>query len=219
MKLSISEENHIKGIYHLQQDDSVATTNALAAHLQTKAASVTDMLKKLTSKKLLHYERYRGFTLTEKGSRMALGIIRRHRLWEYFLADKLGFEWDKVHAIAEELEHVSSDELVLRLGNYLGNPTTDPHGDPIPDAEGRMPQVKQMNLLEIPLHKSVMVSAVGNHDPEMLEMLTHYGIAIGTKLKIKKQFAFDGSLELIINHQTCTISGQVAKNIFVRYGN
>jgi DtxR family transcriptional regulator, Mn-dependent transcriptional regulator len=217
MNFSVSEENYIKGIYHLQQDAGSVNTNALAGHLQTKAASVTDMLKKLSAKKLLHYRRYKGFTLNERGTRAALAIVRRHRLWEYFLVEKLGFDWEKVHAIAEDLEHVSSDELIVRLGNYLGNPQTDPHGDPIPDGDGNLPVIPQINLNAIPLNKLLKVSSVSDQSPAMLEMMNHYGISIGCRLKATKHFAFDGSLEISINKQTCIISGQVAKNIFVHY--
>ncbi len=217
MNFSISEENYIKGIYHLQQETGSVNTNALAAHLHTKAASVTDMLKKLSAKKLLHYKPYKAFTLNEKGTKAALAIVRRHRLWEYFLVEKLGFDWDKVHAIAEELEHVSSDELITRLGNYLGNPQTDPHGDPIPDSEGNLPVIAQVNLAALPLNKQLKVSAVSDQSPAMLEMMNHYGISIGSRIKVSRHFAFDGSLEIIINKQTCIISGQVAKNIFVHY--
>lgn len=217
MKFSVSEENYIKGIYHLQHQNGSANTNALAGHLQTKAASVTDMLKKLSAKKLLHYQPYKGFTLTEKGNKAALMIVRRHRLWEFFLVEKLGFDWDKVHAIAEELEHVGGDELIERLGNYLGNPLTDPHGDPIPDSQGRMPIIAQVTLCDLPLNKLLAVSAVTNQSPEMLEMLNYYGITIGSRIKVKKHFAFDGSLEIIVNKQSCVISGQAAKTIFVHY--
>ncbi len=217
MNFSVTEENYIKGIYHLQQHTGSVNTNALAQHLQTKAASVTDMLKKLSVKKILHYERYKGFRLSEKGNKVALIIVRRHRLWEYFLVEKLGFDWEKVHDIAEDLEHVSSTELIQRLGNYLGNPSTDPHGDPIPDSEGRLPLIRQANLTELPLNKMLTISAVTDQTPEMMQLLKHFGISIGTRLKIKQQFAFDGSLEVIVNRQTCTISGQVAKNIFVHH--
>ncbi len=218
MNFSVSEENYIKGIYHLQQDAGSVNTNALAGHLQTRAASVTDMLKKLSAKKLLHYRRYKGFTLNERGTRAALAIVRRHRLWEYFLVEKLGFDWDKVHDIAEELEHVSGDELITRLGDFLGNPQTDPHGDPIPDRDGKLPVIPQMNLVMIPLNKQLTVSAVSDQSPAMLELMNHYGISIGTRIKINKHFAFDGSMEITVNRQHCIISGQVAKNIFVHYG-
>src|SRR5256885_316253 len=127
MNFSVSEENYIKGIYHLQLQTGLVNTNSLALELNTKPASVTDMLKKLKQKKILQYEKYYGFKLNEEGTKVALRIIRRHRLWEYFLVSKLGFEWDKVHVIAEDLEHVSSQELIKKLDTFLGNPTIDPH--------------------------------------------------------------------------------------------
>src|SRR5436190_7412030 len=150
MNFSVSEENYIKSIYHLQQQTDTVTTNSLANELQTKPASVTDMLKKLKTKKLLEYEKYRGFRLNTNGNKVALNIVRRHRLWEYFLVTKLGFEWDKVHAIAEELEHVSSPELIEKLDNFLDYPQTDPHGDPIPDVHGKLPVIKQVSMADIP---------------------------------------------------------------------
>ena len=216
MNFSVSEENYIKSIYHLQQQQETVTTNLLAQELNTRAASVTDMLKKLQLKKLLDYEKYRGFKLNAHGNKIALTIVRRHRLWEYFLVTKLGFEWDKVHAIAEELEHVSSIELIQRLDSFLNHPQTDPHGDPIPDIHGKFIPIKQMNLGEIPEKKSVTVSSVGNQSSEMLELLKHYHIGIGTALKVIKRFAFDGSIEIKVNKQAaCILSEQVKKNIFV----
>jgi DtxR family Mn-dependent transcriptional regulator len=218
MKLTNSEENHIKCVYHLQQQTGLVNTNSLAAELQTKAASVTDMLKKLKTKKILQYEKYKGFKLTEMGKKIALTIIRKHRLWEYFLTVKLGFDWAKVHAIAEELEHISSDELIQKLDDFLGNPSFDPHGDPIPDSFGKIPTIKQYNLLQLPLKKKAVVSSVSNQSPQMLEMLKHYKIGIGTAIQITKQFSFDNSIEIKVDkHATTIISEHVAKNIFVYY--
>ncbi|MDQ6889376.1 MAG: metal-dependent transcriptional regulator [Bacteroidota bacterium] len=216
MKFSQSEENYIKSIYKLQAKTKKVNTNSLASHLNTKAASVTDMLKKLKSKKLLEYKRYYGFRLNETGNKEALKIIRRHRLWEFFLVSKLGIEWDKVHAIAEELEHVSSAELLKKLDEYLGQPKVDPHGDPIPDESGEMPEVKQVALNDFPFKKNGIVSAVSNQTNEMMKMLNHYGIGIGSQIKVLKTFDFDGSLEIKISKQpACVISGQFAQNIFV----
>jgi len=216
VNLSTSEENYIKSIYHLQLENDVVNTNALAHKLNTKAASVTDMLQKLNAKKFLHYEKYHGFKLNEKGIKIALSIIRRHRLWEYFLVDKLGFNWDKVHVIAEELEHVSSPELIKKLDTYLGTPRIDPHGDPIPDINGKLPVIKQINLYGLPLKITAIVSSVGNQSSQMLEMLKHYGIGIGSQIRVNRVFAFDGSMEIKVSKQAaCIISEQVAKNIFV----
>ncbi len=218
LNYSTSEENYIKAIFHLQKDGTV-TTNELAAELQTKPASVTDMMKKLSAKKLVHYKAYHGFTLTNEGRKVALLIIRRHRLWEYFLAEKLKFSWDEVHAVAEDLEHVSSKKLIDKLDEYLGFPRTDPHGDPIPDSNGKIETSKQVCLLEIPLNKQGTVSHVSDQSSGMLELLSHKKIGIGTKLEVKKKFSYDNSLEIKIQQQTpITISEQLAKNIFVRYG-
>ena len=218
MNYSVSEENYIKSIYHLQQQTATVTTNSLANELRTKPASVTDMLKKLQTKQLVEYEKYRGFKLNTTGNKIALGIVRRHRLWEFFLVNKLGFEWDKVHDIAEELEHVSSPELIKKLDIFLNFPQTDPHGDPIPDTNGKIAVIKQLSLAEIAAKKNVVVSSVSNQSPEMLEMLKHYHIGIGPSLKVNKQFAFDGSIEIkVVQQAPCIISEQVAKNIFVHH--
>lgn len=218
MNFSISEENYIKGIYHLQSENGLVNTNALARELNTKAASVTDMLKKLKTKKILQYEKYHGFKLNENGNKIALLIIRKHRLWEYFLVFKLGFNWDKVHVIAEELEHVSSTELIKKLDDYLGSPKMDPHGDPIPDVNGRLPFIKQVNLYELPIKLTATVSSVSDQSSQMLEMLRHYGIGIGSQIRVNKIFDFDGSMEIKVSKQAASIiSEQVAKNIFVYY--
>ena len=218
MSFTTSEENYIKRIYHLQQETGLVNTNSLAAEMQTRAASVTDMLKKLKGKKLLQYEKYKGFKLNETGKKAALDVVRKHRLWEFFLVEKLKFDWDKVHPIAEELEHISSSELVQRLDNFLGNPSFDPHGDPIPDKDGKIPVINQQNLSAIPLNKNVTVSSVSNQTVQMLEMLKHYNIALGTQLTVLKKFDFDGSLEIkVVKQINCIISEQVAKNVFVYY--
>jgi DtxR family Mn-dependent transcriptional regulator len=216
MSFTTSEENYIKSIFHLQQETGLVNTNSLAAEMQTRPASVTDMLKKLKGKKLLQYEKYKGFKLNEAGKKAALDVVRKHRLWEFFLVEKLKFDWDKVHPIAEELEHISSEELVQRLDNFLGNPSFDPHGDPIPDRNGKIPVIKQQSLSEISFKKNVTVSSVSNQAAQMLDMLKHYNIAIGTQLMVLKKFEFDGSLEIKVSKQNaCIISEQVAKNIFV----
>ncbi len=219
MNFSIAEENYIKSIYHLQQQQETVSTNAVAEALNTKPASVTDMLKRLQVKNILQYQRYKGFRLNTTGNKIALGIIRKHRLWEYFLVTQLGFEWDKVHDIAEELEHVSSHELIKRLDAFLQYPTTDPHGDPIPDGNGKIPVIHQQSITDIPVKQTVTVSSVGNQSAQMLDILKHHRIGIGSKIRINKHFSFDESIEIKVDKQPlCTISKQVAKNIFV-YGN
>jgi DtxR family Mn-dependent transcriptional regulator len=217
LNFTTSEENYLKAIFHLQEKDGTVTTNALAEKLQTKPASVTDMMKKLSAKKLLNYKPYYGFSLSAEGKKIALFIVRRHRLWEYFLSEKLKFDWNEVHALAEELEHVSSKQLIDRLDQYLGYPQFDPHGDPIPDQKGKMKNVNKVSLFDLPFNQMAEVLQVTNQSSEMLELLEHKNISIGTKLEVKKHFDFDHSVELKIRSTTLTISEQLAKNIFVTY--
>lgn len=215
--LSFAEENYIKHIYHLQQQDGAVNTNGLAAALQAKPASITDMLKKLKSKKLINYEPYKEFQLSLQGKKMALDIIRRHRLWEYFLVDKLQFGWDEVHEIAEELEHVSSKKLIEKLDDFLDHPKFDPHGDPIPDSNGKMSYQPQTRLIEFEFNKAAQVTSVSGQSAELLEMLKHRNIKIGTQLEVKRRFDFDKSLEIKIKNQpVVTISEQLAKALFVK---
>lgn len=218
MKYSSSKENYLKTIFHLQEEDGIVTTNQLAGALQTRPASVTDMLKKLKTQKLLLYEKYRGFKLSPEGKKVAIQIVRKHRLWEMFLVQKLNFGWDEVHEIAEELEHISSKKLIDRLDEFLDYPKTDPHGDPIPDSNGRLMLTRQVDLLNLPVNRVAEVSGIGDQSAEMLELLNHKNIQLGTKLEIRKRFAFDNSIELKIRtHPPITVSEYVAKNIFVKY--
>lgn len=217
MNFSTAEENYIKAIWRLQLADNKVTTNELSAELQTKPASVTDMLKRLSEKKLLHYAPYYGVTLTPEGKKLALSIIRKHRLWEYFLVEKLQFEWDAVHEIAEELEHVSSPELIERLDAFLGYPKADPHGDPIPDSKGRMTSTSNVTLQQLQEAQPAIVTGVGDQSSSLLELLRQKNIGIGTKLEIKQRHAFDGSVEIKIRNQALiNLSEQLAKNIFVK---
>ncbi|MBC7650611.1 MAG: metal-dependent transcriptional regulator [Deinococcales bacterium] len=215
--MSVTEENYIKAIYHLQHADGNVTTNEVADMLHTKAASVTDMLKKLKAKKIVNYEKYKGFTLSVDGEKIALTIVRKHRLWEYFLVEKLQFGWDEVHEVAEELEHISSRKLIEKLDAFLENPKFDPHGDPIPDVNGKMAVQPQINLTDLPLNVLAEVTAVGSQSTELLELLRHKKIAIGTKFNLKKKFLFDNSVEIKIQNQAAfTISQQLAQALFVK---
>jgi DtxR family Mn-dependent transcriptional regulator len=181
------------------------------------------MMKKLKAKKLLHYEPYQGFRLSSEGKKVALDIIRRHRLWEYFLAEKLKFKWDEVHMVAEDLEHVSSKKLIDKLDEYLGFPKFDPHGDPIPDSLGKMESSKQISLAELAVNKPAEVSRVVNQSDEMLELLQHKKITIGVRVEVKRKFEFDHSIEVRLRQSkksspeqpSFSISEQLAKNIFV----
>ena len=215
MKFSVSEENYIKSIFHLQAVHEAVSSTMLAQAVNTKAASVTDMLKKLHTKKVINYKPYKNFTLTEPGNKIALEVIRKHRLWEYFLVNKLGFKWDEVHIIAEELEHINSAALIQRLDVYLEHPCFDPHGDPIPDKYGKIKTLKQNSLTALPVKIAATVSSIKDQSGHMLELLKHYNISIGTKLRVNKRFDFDGSVEIKIEKLPVAIlSEQVAKNIF-----
>ena len=217
MHLSATEENYIKSVFHLQNGDSLVSTNDLSAALRTTPASVTDMLKKLTAKQILIYEKYRGVKLNAKGQLLALGIIRKHRLWEYFLVNILHFGWDEVHAIAEELEHISSKKLVEQLDNFLGNPKFDPHGDTIPDIHGVMIEQEQLKLENISVGILLEVSGVGSQSTELLEILKHHQIAIGSRFMIKRKFSFDQSFEIALNNRELfTISQQLAQALLVK---
>lgn len=217
MNLTNAEENYIKAIFKLQDGTAVVSTNAIAYDLDTKPASVTDMAKKLKEKKLIDYEKYQGITLTAEGRRYALQIVRRHRLWECFLVDKLAFSWNEVHEIAEELEHVKSEKLVNRLSEFLGNPTTDPHGDPIPDAQGKMSKSKQLISLDKATAKRLEVAGVSDQSSSLLEFLNAKGIRLGTQIEIIERYDFDNSVEIKIKNQSAfTISEQVSKTIMVK---
>ncbi|WP_026751887.1 metal-dependent transcriptional regulator [Sediminibacterium sp. C3] len=217
MTLSSSEENYIKAIFQLQVKDGMVSTNEVAAVLQTSAASVTDMLKKLKTKKLLVYEKYKGFKLNNEGRKLAIMVIRKHRLWETFLVNILHFNWDEVHEIAEQLEHIQSQQLIDHLDDFLGNPAFDPHGDPIPDASGKMPYQSQLNLNQFPLQIAGEVSAVGSQSPDILSLLEHKKITIGAKLKVMQNFAFDNSFEINVNDkERVHISSQLAEQIYVK---
>ena len=211
-----SEENYLKTIYHLQLEQDTVTTNALAAQLEAKPASITDMMKKLSAKGLLHYKPYYGFYLTADGKKVALGIIRRHRLWEYFLSNKLGFNWDEVHEVAEELEHVSSKKLIDKLDKYLDFPQFDPHGDPIPDSKGRLRKTEQINLTLLPPNQPAKISSIKKQTAEMLDYLKLKNIGIGTRIEIKKLNPFDELLEIKVQNTSLTLSQKLAKHLFVK---
>jgi DtxR family Mn-dependent transcriptional regulator len=215
-KFSVAEENYIKSIYHLQQVKDAVSTNALAHHLNTKPASVTDMLKKLQAKKLLDYNPYKGFKLSREGNKAALMIVRRHRLWEFFLVDKLHFSWEEVHEVAEELEHVRSKKLVDRLEEFLSYPKLDPHGDPIPDSNGKINAIVQLSLSSLPLNKQAVITSVQDQSSELLSFLSSRNIIIGTTLEVKQRLPFDNSIEIKFkNRQSINISEQVANAIKV----
>ncbi len=214
---SFTEENYLKAIYHLSKDHgSVVTTNRISETINTTAASVTDMLKKLADKNLISYVKYQGASLTETGRRTATQIIRKHRLWEVFLVDTLGFKWDEVHDIAEELEHINSTELINRLDSFLGFPKTDPHGDPIPDHEGNFNHKKLHQVSKLKAGDEGRIGGVSEHSPVFLQYLEKTGLTLGASLHIKEVLEFDGSVSLKLDqNREITISREVAKNILL----
>ncbi len=218
MTATVAEENYIKAIFHLSKNENkVVNTNAIANEVQTAAATVTDMLKKLADKKLIKYEPYKGVSLSKNGLLMAGKIVRKHRLWETFLVEKLNFKWDEVHEIAEQLEHIQSDDLIGRLDKFLGSPKIDPHGDPIPDAEGNLIPITSKPLTIASSHDVHTVASVGDQSSSFLQMLDKLKISIGTKIKIVEKHEFDGSLQVKINNQNIiNISEQLAKNLIVK---
>lgn len=217
MTLSRSEENYIKIIFTLSNGDSPVATNSIAELSGTSAASVTDMLKKLGDKKLLHYERYYGVRLTEEGKKAALYMLRKHRLWETFLYEKLHFTWDEVHELAEELEHIESEKLINKLDEYLGHPTEDPHGDPIPDAEGRITVRERVPLHDLKVGEYALVVGLDEHTTPFLNYLTQAGLALGKHLEFLERYEYDGSIKVRIEGGLdTTISEKVSMKVFVR---
>ena len=214
---SFTEENYLKAIYNLnEQEANKASTNAIAEQLDTKAASVSDMLKKLKEKKLINYQKYKAVTLTKKGKLIAISIIRKHRLWEYFLVEKLAFGWDEVHDIAEQLEHIQAPKLTNKLDKFLGFPEFDPHGDPIPNKDGVFPLKLNKTLASVNLGKEAHILGVKDHSTEFLIYLNDLNIGLGTIVKINKINAFDESLEIEFNNKKASISSTIANNLYVK---
>ncbi|MBL7929124.1 MAG: metal-dependent transcriptional regulator [Bacteroidia bacterium] len=215
---SLTAENYLKTIYHLlEQEPDGVTTNTLAASLSIKPATVTDMLRKLSTDKLVKHEKYYGVTLTDKGRKTALEIIRRHRLWEVFLAQKLQFAWDEVHDMAEQLEHVQSDELIERLDKFLGYPKTDPHGDPIPDKRGKISIHDFKPLCVLTQKQTGVISGVTEHSPSFLQYLEKNGLSLGNEIEVMEVHAFDMSADVKLNQKKVIhLSYDVTKNILIK---
>jgi len=218
--LSQSEENYVKEIFHLSGRDKMkVSTNALAEKLAAKASSITDMLKKLGDKKLVSYEKYKGCVLTAKGEKIAVHIIRKHRLWETFLVNKLNFGWDEVHDVAEQLEHIQSSKLVDGIDRFLNFPKVDPHGDPIPDKDGNIDyQESKVPLSEVSIDALVEVVQVNEDSFELLQYLDQINLSLGSSIIVTERIAFDESImiELDNNHKL-SLSKKVAENIAVKF--
>ena len=213
---SPSEENYIKTIYSLAPGNAAVSTTAIADKLQTKASSVTDMMQKLAEKELVTYVKYRGVQLTEDGKRQALKTLRKHRLWEVFLVKKLGFGWDEVHELAEQLEHIQSTKLTEQLSIFLGNPEFDPHGDPIPDANGVMPGMSLKPLANCQAGTEVELQRVADGNADFLQYLERLDLNLGETFRVNAVFSFDGSVEITRNNgQTLTLSEIVSNRLFV----
>ena len=211
-----SEENYLKAVFHLQQEtDNGVSTSSLSEHLNTKAASVTEMLKKLADKKLVDYQKYYGVQLTETGKEQALLIVRKHRLWEYFLVERLNFEWDEVHEVAEQLEHIQSSKLVEELDLFLGRPAYDPHGDPIPDSGGNVPKAPKKRLSQ--LHKGDRGTCKGFNgaSSSFLQYLAKQDIGLGTPIEVLHVEKFDESMTVRIDKENVHLSKTATDNIFV----
>lgn len=212
-----AEENYLKAIFKIaEMEQGPVSTNAIAGAMQTAAASVTDMLKKLSDKELILYEKYRGVVLSPSGNRLATALIRKHRLWEVFLVEKLGFSWDTVHDYAEQLEHVHGDELINRLDEYLGRPRFDPHGDPIPDAQGVWAPRAQVLLSTLASGQKGVVTGVNDHSAPFLQYLDQLNLGLGTPISVLERIAYDQSLRVQTATGEVTLSEKVTQNLYIK---
>ena len=212
-----SEENYLKAIYHLGSlSEKGVSTNSIAKKLDTKASSVTDMVKKLAEKKVLIYQKYQGVNLTIEGKKIAALIIRKHRLWEVFLVEKLNFNWDEVHDVAEQLEHIKSPKLIDEIDALLGFPTVDPHGDPIPDKEGEITIRKKIKLSTLKENEETVLLSVKDSSDNFLRYLNKKKIAIGNTIKVIHIEPFDNSILIQINGTELLVTSEVAENLLVK---
>lgn len=217
MELSLAEENYLKAIYHLSDGGKLeVNTNAISEVMQTKAASVSDMLRRLSEKEMVVYEKYKGVNVSEAGKTAALKVIRKHRLWEVFLVEKLKFNWDEVHEVAEQLEHIKSPLLIKRLDEFLSFPRFDPHGDPIPDEHGKIIEKPQRTISETEIGENGIVMAVKDANALFLQHLDKLGIYLGAKVKVLEKNPFDESVEILLDQkQKVFLSEKVASNILI----
>jgi DtxR family Mn-dependent transcriptional regulator len=215
--LSQAEENYLKEIYTLEEETmQLVSTNALAEKMRTKASSATDMLQKLAQKALVDYTKYRGARLSTKGKSKAITIVRKHRLWETFLVEKLGFNWDEVHDIAEQLEHIQSKPLTDKLDAFLEYPSFDPHGHPIPNVNGKIVAYDSILLAELKVDEEGILVGVKDSSDRFLKYLSKINMTIGDHIKVLDIEAFDNSVTIDNNATRLTISGNVAKNLYIK---
>ena len=218
-ELSHSEENYLKEIFNLSvQKKERVSTNRLADRLNTKASSITDMLKKLAEKELVVYVKYKGCTLTPNGEQIAIQIIRKHRLWETFLVKKLSFGWEEVHEVAEQLEHIASEKLIDSLDRFLDYPKFDPHGDPIPDKAGKIEyRSSNLKLVDVAIKSRVEIVRVNEDSLSLLKFLEQQELMLGTTLEILEKFPFDDSVRIRVeNAREINLSKKVTENISVK---
>lgn len=216
--ISQTEENYLKAIYKItEREGKSASTNAISTAMSTAAASVTDMIKRLATKDLVNYEKSKGVTLTTEGGRLATLLIRKHRIWEVFLCEKLGYAWDECHELAEELEHIQDDELINRIERYLGNPKFDPHGDPIPDSAGNFAVRSQIPLSEMRAGECGVVVGVQEHSTPFLQYLDRQMLNLGARIEVIEVFEFDDSIKLKLNGESdLIVSSRVSQNLFIK---
>ena len=215
--MTLTEENYIKGIYHLgKQGKESVSTNAVAKAMKTKASSATDMIKKLSDKQLVNYIKYQGVSLTTQGQLAAKSIIRKHRLWEVFLVEKLNFNWDEVHDVAEQLEHIKSQKLIDEIDALLGFPTVDPHGDLIPDKNGNLHPTKKRLLSSFEKNESGICTGVQDSSSAFLQFLDKQGIALGKQITVIAKEPFDDSITIKIDDREMTISKKIATNLYLK---
>lgn len=217
MELSRSEEDYLKTLFSINIENKLnkVGTNQIADSLGVSPASANGMLKKLKSKELVDYEKYGSIQLTKQGRVIAIYLIRKHRLWETFLYEKLGFSWDEVHEVAEQLEHIKSTKLIQRLDKFLDFPKTDPHGDGIPDKDGNYFEKTDLKLAKVEVGKKVFVKSVNDISEEFLKYLSKNKIELGTKIQVLNKIEFDGSLEVKIDSRELVLSKTTIDNIFV----
>ena len=214
---TLSEENYLKAIFHLESISGKGiSTNAIAKKLNTKASSVTDMIKKLAEKELLIYKKYQGVTLTNIGKKVATGIVRKHRLWELFLVEKLNFSWDEVHDVAEQLEHIKSPKLINELDLFLGFPKMDPHGDPIPDKDGNFQKIEKRLLSSLEVNQFGICIGVNDSSSEFLKYLDKHTISLGQQIRVLSKESFDKSITILIQNKEISISHKIANNIYIQ---
>ncbi|MGN6531818.1 MAG: metal-dependent transcriptional regulator [Ginsengibacter sp.] len=216
--LSNTEENYLKALFHLtseRADKSEAGTNQLAATLNVKPATANDMLKKLKEKKLISYVKYGKISLTAAGKKQAIEIIRKHRLWETFLYEKLEFSWDEIHEVAEQLEHIHSPKLIEKLEKFLNYPEIDPHGDAIPNARGELKLLVRKTLSEVQIGKTCKLIAVKDNTASFLQYVVKVGLGLSSKIKVNNRQQFDGTMEIEVNGKKSVVSQKFAENIFI----